>query len=288
MNWEETINFIRTKPEYELLVEKAYFDPDLMLNVNRFKADAEFSETLKLLEQYAPNAKTILDIGCGNGISTIALALKGYELTAVEPDPSNTIGAGAIRELVKLNNLQNVSVYEDFAENIKFDSNSFDVVYIRQAMHHAYDLQKFIGECGRVLKKGGILLTIRDHVVFNDEDKKWFLASHPLHKYYGGENAFSPAEYKNAMQNAGLNVLKELRYYDTPINYTPDTEEMISAKIAAHTAHRFQNLAKKIGFFAKIGYIKYLYTQYLNYKKIDVLNEILVPGRMYSYVCIKR
>jgi ubiquinone/menaquinone biosynthesis C-methylase UbiE len=288
MNWEETINFIRTKPEYELLVEKAYFDPDLMLNVNRFKADAEFSETLKLLKQYAPNAKTILDIGCGNGISTIALALKGYELTAVEPDPSDTIGAGAIRLLVKLNNLQNVNVYEDFAENIKFDSSSFDVVYIRQAMHHAYDLQKFIGECGRVLKKGGILLTIRDHVVFNDDDKKWFLASHPLHKYYGGENAFSPTEYKNAMQNAGLAVLKELRYYDSPINYTPDTEEMITAKITAHTAHRFQNLAKKIGFLAKIGFIKYLYTLYLNYKKVDVLNEILVPGRMYSYVCIKR
>ena len=102
------------------------------------------------------------------------------------------------------------------------------------------------------------------------------------------ENTFSPTEYKNAIQNAGLAVLKELRYYDSPINYTPDTEEMIVAKITSHTAHRFQNLAKKIGFLAKIGFIKYLYTLYLNYKKVDVLNEILVPGRMYSYVCIKR
>ena len=180
MNWEETIKFIRTKPEYALLVEKAYFDPDLMVNVNRFQSDVEFIETMQLLKQFAPGAKNILDIGCGNGISTIAFALKGYELTAVEPDPSNTIGAGAIRELIKMNNLQNVKVYEDFAENIKFDSNSFDVVYVRQAMHHAYDLNKFIEECGRVLKPGGLLLTVRDHVVFNKQDKEWFLEIHPL------------------------------------------------------------------------------------------------------------
>jgi hypothetical protein len=98
------------------------------------------------------------------------------------------------------------------------------------------------------------------------------------------ENTFSPTEYKNAIQNAGLAVLKELRYYDSPINYTPDTEEMITAKITAHTAHRFQNLAKKIGFLAKIGFIKYLYTQYLNYKKVDVLNEILDEKLMMSII----
>ncbi|PHQ58442.1 MAG: SAM-dependent methyltransferase, partial [Sulfurimonas sp.] len=100
--------------------------------------------------------------------------------------------------------MSNLEIFESFAEDIKFDSNSFDVVYVRQAMHHANDLNKFIGECGRVVKNGGLLLTIRDHVIFDAKDKEWFLESHPLHKFYGGENAYKPEEYESAMENASM------------------------------------------------------------------------------------
>lgn len=288
MNWEETIIQIRKNPEYHDLVEMAYFDENLMLNVDRFKNSIEFKETLKLIQQYAPNSKKILDIGCGNGISTISFALNNYQVTAVEPDPSNTIGAGAIRELIKLNHLQNVNVFEDYAENIKFDSNSFDVVYVRQAMHHAYDLKRFILECSRVLKPGGLLLTIRDHVIFNDKDKAWFLEMHPLQKFYGGENAFLPEEYKNAMKIAGLKVVKEIKYYESPINFSPNSQAMIDEKFKELTNKRYINLKNKIGPLADINFVKFLYAKYLDLKNVSVLDETMVPGRMYSYVCIKK
>ena len=99
MNWHETIIYIRTKPEYKFLVEKAYFEEDLPLNVERFRNEEEFKETLILLKKYAPNAKNILDIGAGNGISSVAFALAGYNVTVVEPDASDTVGAEAIRKL---------------------------------------------------------------------------------------------------------------------------------------------------------------------------------------------
>ena len=51
MNWEETIKYIRTKPEYEALVRDAYFDENLVLNINRFIQSVEFKETLKLLKR---------------------------------------------------------------------------------------------------------------------------------------------------------------------------------------------------------------------------------------------
>ena len=173
MTWEETIVKIRKEPDYALLVEQAYFDADLHLNVNRFKKSDEFKETLSFLKHLQQPVK-LLDIGSGNGISAVAFAQLGYEVHAVEPDPSTTIGAGAIRLLKEELKLENLSIYESLAEDIEFDSHSFDVVYVRQAMHHASELDKFVAECLRVLKPGGRLLTVRDHVIFNEKDKEWF------------------------------------------------------------------------------------------------------------------
>src|SRR5947207_1978810 len=138
MTWEETIRFIRTKPEYKQLVELAYFEEELALNVERFIKSDEFIEILNLLKQYQNLAKKILDIGSGNVISTIALALKGYEVTSIEPDKSDTIGAGAINQLKEYYNLKNVEVYSEYAEDIQFKEGSFDIVYARLCIHHAY------------------------------------------------------------------------------------------------------------------------------------------------------
>ena len=36
MNWHETIEYIRTNPEYEWLVTNAYLDKNLIENINKF------------------------------------------------------------------------------------------------------------------------------------------------------------------------------------------------------------------------------------------------------------
>lgn len=275
MNWEETIQFIRTKPEYEDLVKKAYLDEDIAKNIDLFKSSEEFIETLRLLKTVQPNAKKILDIGCGNGISAVAFALEGYQVTAVEPDPSETIGAGAIRKMKIKYNLDNLAVYEAFAEDISFDTNSFDVVYIRQAMHHANNLDKFIEEAGRVLKSGGILFTVRDHVIFDAKDKERFLENHPLHKFYGGENAFTPGEYKSAMKKAGLNVLQEIKHFENVINFFPNKKEEVEK------AKRRKEFWQK---FPQILF-KFLPGKYTNFR--NGLNERSVSGRMYTYIAKK-
>jgi len=169
MNWEETIEYIRKKPEYQGLVEDAYFQKDLVKNVEKFIREPEYRETLQIIKKYSRSPiEKVLDIGCGSGISTIGFALQSWEVDAVEPDPSSTIGAGAVRELAdhyKVDHL--VNVHECFAEDVNFPSNHFDLVYARQSMHHANDLQKFIAEGVRTLKPGGLFLTVRDHVVYD-------------------------------------------------------------------------------------------------------------------------
>lgn len=276
MTWEETIKLIRTKPEYEDLVKNAYYNIDNSLNVERFRKSREFELTLKLLNEFNLSSKKLLDIGCGNGISTIAFALNGFEVTAVEPDSSNTIGAGAIREMKNHYQIENLEIYEAYAEDILFEEESFDIVYIRQAMHHANDLRKFLSEASRVLKKGGILITIRDHVILNEEDKALFLNKHPLHKFYGGENAFTAKEYREAMFNAELKIEKEIRYYDSEINYFPVKSSHISYYKIIKTIYNL--LPEKLfSLFPKVT------------TKLDrLLNEDYVPGRMYSYLAVKQ
>lgn len=290
MTWEETIIYIRTQPEYKNLVELAYFEEDLTLNVERFKESEEFIETLILLNEYAPNAKKLLDIGAGNGISCVALALKGYDVVVVEPDKSDTIGAGAIRKLKEHYNLKNLTIYEAYAEEIAFADETFDIVYARQCMHHAYHLTKFVAEASRVLKKNGLFITIRDHVIFGEEDKKWFLASHPLQKFYGGENAFLPQEYEDAMEKAGLTIQKTIKFYDSIINYFPRLRREVEDFKSNQVKKRKESLKNKISFFANTPFFFFLYNFYLDKKigKIATLDEREVAGRMYSYICIKK
>ena len=287
LTWEETIQYIRTIPEYGELVEKAYFEADLPLNVERFKKEDEFIETLNYLKQYAPNGTKILDIGCGNGISSISFALEGFHVTAVEPDPSETIGAGAIRNLKAHYNLDNLEIYEAFAEDINFNDESFDIVYIRQAMHHANNLPQFIKECSRVLKKDGILITIRDHVIFNQKDKDWFLEEHPLHRYYGGENAYTPAEYEKAMTDANLTIQLRLKYFDSVINYFPYTKEQFEAMEQQALINIKQHLKNKLGKLAYLPFVLALYKFKIGFPTY-LKDENRIPGRMYSYVAIKK
>ena len=285
MTWEETIITIRKDEDFKKLVEQAYFEEDLELNVSRFGNSDEFKETLKLIKDFAPNANSILDIGCGNGISSINFASNGYFVTAVEPDSSETVGSGAIKKLKKQFNLDNIDVFEAFAEDINFENNFFDIVYIRQAMHHANDLDKFIKECVRVLKPNGLLLTIRDHVIYDEKDKKWFLESHPLQKYYRGENAFTSNEYKNAIKKAGAQVVKELKYFDSIINYFPFLVEEIKEMKKQNVSLHKKKLTNKLGVIGTNWLVWELYRLISNY---NPLNEAAIPGRMYSYIAIKK
>lgn len=285
MNWEETIKYIRTQHEFDDLVEKAYLDERLELNVDRYIKGEEWQETLAIVRKYFPLAKSILDVGSGNGISAIAFALSGYNVTVIEPDPSDTVGAGAIRILKKGYGLTNITILETFAENAVFGNSQFDVVYCRQSMHHAQNLESFVFNITSSLKSGGLFFTVRDHVIFDLEDKEKFLQSHPLQKFYGGENAFKPNEYREAIKSANLLLIRELKYYESIINYFPltakDLEQMKETR-----SRLIRNASQKIP-FGSASILFPLFRILYNFMKGEVFNEKKVPGRMYSYIAMK-
>ncbi|MFN8346798.1 MAG: class I SAM-dependent methyltransferase [Spirosomataceae bacterium] len=273
MTWEETIKYIQHHPSYTSLVRNTYIDSNLAANVERFRTGAEFKETHSLLNEYVqlPPIK-LLDIGAGNGIAGIAFALLGYEVTSVEPDESNTIGRGAIQTIAEEYQLNNLTIVNGFGEKLPFENETFDVVYIRQALHHAQDLPLFVKEASRVLKKQGIMLTLRDHVIKSEQDKKKFLARHPLHRYYGGENAFRLSEYQGAFAKAGLEVLKQLSPSSSVINYDPWSKTQLKQYITA-----------KMGAWAGSQPWLLSFAWYLS-----LIRKEHIPGKLYSFVLRKK
>lgn len=278
MTWHETINYIRKTPEYHQLVFDTYICEDLIDNVERFSKSKEFLETLSLIKKYQPEAHNILDLGSGNGISAIAFAINGYSVTALEPDTSDTVGSGAIKKLIAHYNLQNVDIVESYAEDFASKTNKkYDVVYARQAMHHAYNLDQFVEVAAVVLKTGGIFFTVRDHVVKDDKEKDLFLQRHPLQKYYGGENAFTVEEYEGAMKKAHLNVALRLGHYDSVINFSP-----------APTSHINMKKLIKVAYKIVRPVAEFVLPERLNMKFQNLVSADNLPGRLYSFIGVKK
>jgi len=80
---------------------------------------------------------------------------------------------------------------------------------------------------GRVLKKGGTFIAVREHVISKKEDLPVFLTNHPLHKLYGGENAFLLKEYTNSIKAAGIHLTNILNPLESNINLYPKNNKII-------------------------------------------------------------
>src|SRR5262249_2512702 len=66
-------------------------------------------------------------------------------------------------------------------------------------------------------------LAVREHVISRAEDLAAFLAGHPLHAMYGGENAYRLEEYQDGLRSAGLVIRRILGPFDSVVNYWPQT-----------------------------------------------------------------
>lgn len=228
ITWEGAVQWLREQPDKRDLVRWCFYDDPLIEAARRFHASTEWRATRALLPN-PPGAA--LDLGAGRGIASYALATDGFATTALEPDPSGLVGAGAIRQLANEAGLA-ITVAEQWGESIPFADRTFDVVLCRQVLHHARDLDQLCAEIGRVLKPGGVMIATREHVLSKRSDLDRFLMQHPLHGLYGGENAFLLDEYERAIRNGGIALEASLNPLQSDINLYPTTIEDHRARIA--------------------------------------------------------
>ena len=108
-----------------------------------------------LLEACAPSgADRVLDVACGTGVVTCALAQMASEVTGIDVTPAMIDHA---RELARERGLRNLIWHVAAIPPLPFEDASFDLVVSRYAFHHFVDppavLRRLAGELESLLAR---------------------------------------------------------------------------------------------------------------------------------------
>ncbi len=98
--------------------------------------------------------KTVLDLGCAGGFMAEALALRGAQVTGIDPAAEAIDAARAHARAQGLRIGYDVGV----GEALPYDDGSFDAVVCVDVLEHVADLNKVLSEVARTLRPGGLFL----------------------------------------------------------------------------------------------------------------------------------
>ena len=272
-SWEEAVRWLTEQPDQQALVRASYYDDPLPAAAARYWQSEEWAAVRHMLPASRGRA---LDVGAGRGIASFALAKEGFQVTALEPDGSALVGAQAIRSLAAASGLA-IEVTQEFSERLPFEDKQFDLVFARAVLHHTSDLAAACREFQRVLKTGGLLIAVREHVISRPQDLPAFFDIHPLHKLYGGENALQLDKYRSAIRAAGFKLEQELAPLHSPINFAPYTLAGLHAEVARRAGRRVPGLSGALRAALRLPGVWPLVRAML--ERVDHR-----PGRLYSFV----
>jgi SAM-dependent methyltransferase len=170
-----------------------------------------------------------------------------------------------------------INVVEDFSERLPFPDRSFDFVFARAVLHHTSDLRAACREFFRVLRPGGTFVAAREHVISTASDLPRFLESHPLHRFYGGENAFLLSEYKGAISAAGLRLRAAFGSCDSPMNYSPRSAGDLRRELAQRLTMGIPGAVSAVALGLSLPGVWPLASRLVS--RLDRR-----PGRLYSFV----
>ena len=112
--------------------------------ISHFNLDISSLNPLKKLK--------ILDIGCGGGLLSEPLSRLGAQMTGVDASNNNI-------EVAKLHSKEmnlNINYIFSSPENLNFN-DKFDIILNMEVVEHVADVNLFINNCSKLIKKNGIM-----------------------------------------------------------------------------------------------------------------------------------
>ncbi len=98
-------------------------------------------------------ARTILDLGAGNGWLSYRVALEGHHVIALDIRDDAVDGLGAAAPF--LDRVPGMERMVASFDEIPLDTASVDIAVFNAALHYATDLRTVLGEAARVTRPGG-------------------------------------------------------------------------------------------------------------------------------------
>src|SRR5438874_468400 len=95
--------------------------------------------------------KRVLDLGCGAGRDAVWLAARTGSVVGIDPDPDPA--------WVQLQG-SNLRFLEATGEKLPFKPGSFDLVFMKDVLHHARRPLQILAEAGRVCVPGGQICVV--------------------------------------------------------------------------------------------------------------------------------
>lgn len=204
VNQEEVAKFSKIANEW--WDKEGSFKPLHLINPLRIKY------ITKSIEDYVAKASNknikILDVGCGGGLTSIALSQIGYEVHAIDASPEN-INIAQIKAKDLTSNKPNF--FHSSIENIDLD-NKYDIVLALEILEHVDDLDNFFKYLTKALKPGGIIVIS----TINRNIKSYLLAIFLAEKIlkwvpkntHHFEKLVKPSEIEKLAQKSGLGIVR--------------------------------------------------------------------------------
>ena len=153
-----------------------------------------------LVSQAVPAGAQALDIGCGGGHLSFALAPHLARIVALDPSPGML---AAVSQAAASKGLRHIEVQQASAESLPLGDGSFDLVCTRYSAHHWTRLEKAAQELARVLAPGAHALII-DTLGHEDPLVDTFMQSIELLRDPSHVRNRSVVEWRALLRSAGL------------------------------------------------------------------------------------
>jgi ubiquinone/menaquinone biosynthesis C-methylase UbiE len=184
-------------------------------------AGPDLERAKALAAQAGLSTAQALDIGCGGGHLSFALAPHVARMVALDPSAGML---AAVAKAAAARGLSGIEVRQGTAESLPFTDGSFQLVCTRYSAHHWTRLEESVREVGRVLTPGGRALVI-DTLGDDDALVDTFMQSIELLRDPSHVRNRSRAEWRSLLQSVGL-VEVEHAEWPTHLEFASWVERM--------------------------------------------------------------